>query len=147
MWVNELRHLVFTKFLINNLQVILPHHQDVGWYQKYVTPGTIKIAVLPWLMSKKYKSSLNFVFGVLVETRCVGRIPAPQLARNKPRFVAYIIVSVFCSSEGWSTSDPNRCIQFLWALPADCTKNKPASPTFPLPGEALKGHVWLKSSF
>jgi hypothetical protein len=26
----ELRHLVFTKFLINNLQVILPHHQDVG---------------------------------------------------------------------------------------------------------------------
>jgi hypothetical protein len=30
MWVNELRHLVFIKFLINNLQVILPHHQDVG---------------------------------------------------------------------------------------------------------------------
>jgi hypothetical protein len=59
-------------------------------------------------MSKKYKSSLNFVFGVLVETRCIGQIPGPQLAGNKPRFLAYIIVSVFCSSEGWSTSDPNK---------------------------------------
>jgi hypothetical protein len=58
-------------------------------------------------MSKKYKSSLNFVFGVLVETRCVGQIPRPQLAGNKPHFVAYIIMSVFCSSEGWSTLDPN----------------------------------------
>jgi hypothetical protein len=26
----ELRHLVFIKFLISNLQVILPHHQNVG---------------------------------------------------------------------------------------------------------------------
>jgi hypothetical protein len=58
-------------------------------------------------MFKKYKSSLNFAFGVLVETCCIGRIPGPQLAGNKPSFVAYIIVSVFCSSEGWSTSDPN----------------------------------------
>jgi hypothetical protein len=37
----------------------------------------------------------------------VGWIPGPQLAGNKPCFVAYIIVSVFCSSEGWSTSVPN----------------------------------------
>jgi hypothetical protein len=59
-------------------------------------------------MSKKYISSLNFAFGVLVETRCIGRIPGPQLAGNKPCFVAYIIVRVFCSSEGWSTLDPNR---------------------------------------
>jgi hypothetical protein len=48
-------------------------------------------------------SSLNFVFRVLVETRCVGQIPRPQLAGNKPRFVAYI-----CTSEGWSISDPNN---------------------------------------
>jgi hypothetical protein len=65
-------------------------------------------------MSKKYKSSLNFVFRVFVETRCLGRIPGPQLAGNKPRFVAYIIVSVFCSSEGWSTSDPNSS-RLAWA--------------------------------
>jgi hypothetical protein len=64
-------------------------------------------------MSKKYKSSLNFVFGVRVETHCIGQIPGPQLAGNKPRFVAYIIVSVFCSSEGWSTSDPNRSQSLL----------------------------------
>jgi hypothetical protein len=59
-------------------------------------------------MFKKYKSSLNFAFGVLVETCCVGQIRGPQLAGNKPRFVAYIIMSVFCSSEGWSTLDPNK---------------------------------------
>jgi hypothetical protein len=58
-------------------------------------------------MSKKYKSSLNFVFRVCIETHCVGRIPGPQLAGNKPHFVAYIIVSVFCSSEGWLTLDLN----------------------------------------
>jgi hypothetical protein len=58
-------------------------------------------------MFKKYKSSLNFAFGVLFETRCIRWIPGPQLAGNKPHFVAYIIVSVFFSSEGWSTSDPN----------------------------------------
>jgi hypothetical protein len=58
-------------------------------------------------MFKKYKSSLNFAFGVLIETRCVGQIPGPQLAGNKPHFVAYVIVSVF-SSEGWSTLDPNN---------------------------------------
>jgi hypothetical protein len=46
-------------------------------------------------MSKKYKSSLSFVFGVLVETHCVGRTPGPQLAGDKPRFVAYVILSVF----------------------------------------------------
>jgi hypothetical protein len=63
-------------------------------------------------MSKKYKNSLNFVFGVLIENRCIGRIPGPQLAGNKPCFVAYIIVSVFCSSEGWSTSDPNNLFFF-----------------------------------
>jgi hypothetical protein len=65
-------------------------------------------------MFKKYKSSLNFAFGVLVETHCIGRIPGPQLAGNKPGFVAYIIVSVFCYSEGWSTSDPN-----IWRLQRD----------------------------
>jgi hypothetical protein len=37
-------------------------------------------------------------------TKCSG---GPQLAGNKPHFVAYIIMSVFCSSEGWSISDPN----------------------------------------
>jgi hypothetical protein len=77
-------------------------------------------------MFKKYKSSLNFAFGVLVETRCIGWIPGPQLAGNKPRFVAYIIVSVFCSSEGWSTSDPNKMMKkkkiYVFLMQAIITK-------------------------
>jgi hypothetical protein len=33
-------------------------------------------------IKKIYKRSLNFAFGVLIETRCIGQIPGPQLAGN-----------------------------------------------------------------
>jgi hypothetical protein len=73
-------------------------------------------------IKKIYKRSLNFAFGVLIETRCIGQLPGPQLAGNKPRFVAYIIMSVFCSSEGWSTLDPNTSRNTMTNVEEDVRK-------------------------
>jgi hypothetical protein len=63
-------------------------------------------------MFKKYKSSLNFAFGVLIETHCIGQIPGPQLAGNKPCFVAYIIMSVFVPLRGGRPQTPTGFADF-----------------------------------